>query len=252
MPLTTSIYKNRSSEPRPPLRGLILDMDGTLFDSETLHIQAWRKILEAAGARYPEGWFTQWIGRPDRQLPLAVLAEHALGVDAEELLRRKHAAYRESIPGQLVPFPGVAEHIREWVAAGLPMAVCSSSRRLDVELSLDASGLAGLLPVRVAIDESPAPKPDPAPYRMAAGLLGLAPEACVAIEDSVSGIASAFTAGCLTLAVATSHPADLLAELTGSHETVFADTSSAMEAAAEWLEASGALPAESEPKIEEA
>jgi beta-phosphoglucomutase len=207
-----STTRQRQTWLRRGVRGLLLDMDGTLFDSEVLHIQAWRQVLESLGAVYPDAWYQPWIGTPDRELPAAVLAERPeLGIGPEAMLERKAAVYGELARRELKPFAGLEARLRGLAAEGAPMVVCTSSRRLDAELSLTAGGLADLFPLRVALEDAPAPKPDPSPYRNAAGLIGLDPAECLAIEDSPAGVASATGAGCLVAAVTTTHPASALA-----------------------------------------
>jgi HAD superfamily hydrolase (TIGR01509 family) len=85
-------------------------------------------------------------------------------------------------------------------AAGIPTALVTSTRRRLVEVALDTLGRDSFDAV-VCGDEVTANKPDPAPYRAAADALGVDITACVAIEDSLAGIASARAAGAAVLAV---------------------------------------------------
>src|SRR5690606_13058541 len=77
----------------------------------------------------------------------------------------------------------------------VPVAVASMSKRAWVEPTLDAIGMRDLFPLVVTHDEVGNPKPDPEVYLQAAALLGVAPEECIAVEDSAHGIASAAAAG---------------------------------------------------------
>jgi len=104
----------------------------------------------------------------------------------------------------LVWRPGALELLHAVRAAGVPTALVTSTGRRLVEVALDTLGRENF-DVVVCGDEVSAPKPDPAPYRTAAELLGVKIEECVAIEDSPAGMASAVASGAAVLAV----PAEL-------------------------------------------
>jgi len=83
----------------------------------------------------------------------------------------------------------------------------TNTRRALVDVALATIG-AENFDVLVCGDDGPPTKPDPAPYLAAAAGLGVAPAACVVIEDSPAGIASAVAAGCVVLAVPNEVPLD--------------------------------------------
>ncbi len=184
---------------------VLFDMDGTLVDSEkvweiALHELAARAggTLSAAARRAMVGSsmatsmriMRTEVGQPDR--PEAP--------DVEWLTDRVEDLFGAG----LVWRPGAAELLRAVRAAGLPTALVTSTGRRLVEIALDTLGRSNF-DVVVCGDEVSAPKPDPEPYRTAARLLGVPIEACVAIEDSPVGVASALASGATVLAV----PAEL-------------------------------------------
>jgi sugar-phosphatase len=91
------------------------------------------------------------------------------------------------------------------------LAVVSGALRREVDLVLETAGLRGLLAVLVAAEDFSACKPDPQGYNRASAALGVPPERCVAVEDSLPGLAAARAAGIRCAALSTSHPADALA-----------------------------------------
>jgi HAD superfamily hydrolase (TIGR01509 family) len=101
--------------------------------------------------------------------------------------------------GRAVVRPGARELLAEASAAGLPYALVTSSQRAFADAVLAATGM--MFPVIVSAEDVTASKPDPEPYLLAAKLLTVAPESCVAIEDSPNGVASATAAGCRVVAV---------------------------------------------------
>lgn len=212
---------------RSAVRGLVLDMDGTLFESESLHSEAWKRVFAEIGLQFPDQWYHQWVGVTDERMIRTVTAEYAPAQDPEALLARKMALFPEMASGALCAFPGVRERLERVRDCGLPMVLCTSSRRDDCDLTLRETGLADLLPLRVCINDVTAPKPDPDPYLRAVALLGLEPGQCAAIEDSPSGTTSARAAGCRVIGVATTHEPERLTNA----ELVFPTTADALD----WL-----------------
>lgn len=96
--------------------------------------------------------------------------------------------------------PGAQELLEEVRAAGLRTALVTNTRRPLVDVALRMLG-AHNFDVLACGDEVPRTKPDPAHFLYAAQALGVDPTACVAIEDSPAGVASALAAGCAVLAV---------------------------------------------------
>ncbi|WP_433797714.1 HAD family hydrolase [Actinoplanes sp. CA-252034] len=193
---------------------MLFDMDGTLVDSERLWGVALAELAVQAGGSLSESArlamvgtsmarsmeiFRDELGQPDR--PEAA--------DAEWLTARVQEMFADG----LVWRPGAMELLHAVRAAGIPTALVTSTGRRLVEVALRTLGVENF-DVVVCGDEVQRPKPDPEPYRTAATLLGVPINACVAIEDSPSGVASAAAAGAVVLAV----PAELeLAPVDGVH-----------------------------------
>jgi HAD superfamily hydrolase (TIGR01509 family) len=113
------------------------------------------------------------------------------------IARRTEEVFRAGLPWR----PGAREALRAVRASGVPMALVTSTERALTEVALDTIGR-DLFDVTVCGDEVDGHnKPLPEPYLRAARLLGVDPTACVAIEDSPTGVASAVGAGCTVLVV---------------------------------------------------
>jgi HAD superfamily hydrolase (TIGR01509 family) len=111
-----------------------------------------------------------------------------------------HEVTGELFDGGLPWCEGARELLEELAAADMPMALVTNTRRALTERALNSIGR-HYFTVSVCGDEVPRGKPAPDPYRQAAALLGLEPMHCLAIEDSVTGAASAEGAGCPVLVV---------------------------------------------------
>jgi HAD superfamily hydrolase (TIGR01509 family) len=119
--------------------------------------------------------------------------------------------------GSSVLFPGARDAIARMARSG-PIAIASGALRQEIMRVLEREQLAALFAAVVAAGDTPASKPDPAPYSKAVELLGqmtgdsLQASECVAVEDSHWGLVSARHAGLRTLAITHSYPAKELGE----------------------------------------
>jgi HAD superfamily hydrolase (TIGR01509 family) len=179
---------------------VLLDMDGTLLDSEKVWDVALDDLARRLGGQLSHEARVAMIGS---NLARSVGLVHAdLGVTVDEadsaayLLDRAEVLFRTD----LVWKPGARELLEQCRATGVPTALVTSTVRRLTDIALDTMGRE-LFTVSVCGDEVEQPKPAPDSYLRAAELLHVRPGDCVAIEDSPTGIASAEAAGCVVIAV---------------------------------------------------
>jgi HAD superfamily hydrolase (TIGR01509 family) len=192
-------------------RALLFDLDGTLVDSDSIHLAAWQAVLRPHGVVVDA---EEYRRRISGRLNPAIVADYlpAIGQDeARVFAARKEAAFREAA-SSLQPVAGLLELMASARAVGVRLALVTNAPVENTRHVLGVLGLNGAFDIEVLGDELPAGKPDPLPYRHALGLLDVPPEAGVAFEDSVSGIRSATGAGLPVVGVATTQPSATLAE----------------------------------------
>ncbi|MCX4761630.1 HAD-IA family hydrolase [Streptomyces sp. NBC_01275] len=172
-------------------RALLLDMDGTLVNSDAVVERVWRRWADRHGLDGDEvmkvvhgrqGYASMAVLLPDRPME-ANLADNA----------RMLAEETADLDG-VVPVPGAPEFLASLRAQGVPHALVTSA---DVALStarLAAAGLA-LPDVRITAESVGASKPDPEGFLKGAAELGVAPAECVVFEDSGAGISAGRSAG---------------------------------------------------------
>jgi HAD superfamily hydrolase (TIGR01509 family) len=193
---------------RPELPAAVLwDMDGTLVDSEPLWMRAETELVAEHGGRWTHEDGLALVGNP--LLVSGRLLVERSGIDltpqqvVDSLLTRMVRRVREDPPFR----PGARELLEECVAAGVPTALVTMSYADLAGAVVDALP-AGTFTTVVTGDAVVHGKPHPEPYLTAAARLGVDPARCVALEDSVPGVASAEAAGCRVVAVPLHVPID--------------------------------------------
>lgn len=195
------------------IAALLLDMDGTLVDSEPVHFRAHEQFLASVGVAVTHADLVGNIGKGDVVFYADLARRAGVTADPEHWVLRKRDVLLELFRRDgLAPRPGARALLDNAFARGVARMLVTNSDRAVAEVALQAAGLAPRLTGRVCWEDTTAHKPDPAPYQLAAARLALPPHVCVAIEDSPSGVRAAVTAGCQTVAVAGLVPrAELLA-----------------------------------------
>ncbi|MHC4872604.1 MAG: HAD family hydrolase [Planctomycetota bacterium] len=189
---------------------IIFDMDGVLFDSETLHAEAWElSLADFADMNYDEAFYLEWVGIPDEDLAVYLGENHPQHGDNIFYLENKRGLFRKLVKEKLKAYDGLSGFLEKFYNM-VPLAIATSSQRVDMDLMLSVTGLDKFFKASCTHNDVTAHKPDPAPYLFAAEQLGIAPEKCIAIDDSPSGVQSGKNAGMLTLGITSSFTADKL------------------------------------------
>jgi sugar-phosphatase len=194
---------------------LLLDLDGTLVDSEPLQREGYRRYFASRGWPVPD--LSLFTGRRAEDV-LPTLDGPWQGHDALEIARAVTAHVpRDVPPGEVA---GAIDLVRAAVRAGVPVAIVTSAGPDWVSRSAgDGLGLLDLVDVVVTADDVVDGKPDPTGFRLACERLGVVPADAVAAEDSVAGVSAAVAAGVgHVVGVTTSRPAQELRDA-GAHAT---------------------------------
>ncbi|WP_241978211.1 HAD-IA family hydrolase [Cryobacterium sp. TMT2-42-4] len=192
------------------MRGVLFDLDGVLTPTADVHMAAWARLFtrfledEGVNPAYSDADYFQYIdGKPRYDGVRSLLASRGIQLpdgdptDAPErntvcgLGNRKNEAFNETLAESgVTPYPGSIEFLDYVVAAGLAVAVVTSSR--NGEKTLAAAGIRGRFEIVVdgllSAERGLAGKPAPDTYELGAALLGLDAAQCVVVEDAHSGI----------------------------------------------------------------
>jgi HAD superfamily hydrolase (TIGR01509 family) len=184
-----------------PLAAVLFDMDGLLVDSEPVWTIAEVELAESLGGSWDSAIKTRVIGTSVRTA-VPIILEHfkAAHRDPAEVIHWLLGRMVELFQRELPVMPGAHELVDGLRAAGVPVALVSSSYRVLVDAVLHAFGT-DRFDFTLSGDEVTHTKPHPEPYAKAAAALGVDPGRCVVLEDAPSGIASAEAAGCIAIGV---------------------------------------------------
>lgn len=182
---------------------LLLDLDGTLVDSEPCHIAAHRRFLATMGLAVTEADIVGNVGKGDLVFYRTLLERAGRTADAEEWVRQKTALLTAMYKNEgLALRPGVSGLLARAREAGVFAYVVTNAERSVAALSLEVAGLAERLPARVCHEDVIHHKPNPEPYLLAAARLAVPPARCLVIEDSISGSRAGLAAGCRVIGFA--------------------------------------------------
>ena len=179
---------------------VILDMDGLMFDTEALYRDAVIAAADDGGHDVPLPFYLSTIGMSLDATRTAF--RERCGSDFDfDLFWARASQFRELTRLQLCLKAGLVELLDFLDDARLPRAIATSSRHEDVQHNLGLHGLLDRFETVVARGDYVRGKPHPDPFLRAAERLGVAPELCLALEDSYHGVRAASGAGMMTVMV---------------------------------------------------
>ena len=200
-PSTDPISRGVAPDSAAALAAVLFDMDGTLVDSEPVWDRGLRELANSYGGELSADARVRMVGAgvPETMRILhddiaQPWRDYAASVEWVE------TRVAELFAAGLVWRPGARALLAAVRAARVPTALVTATRRSLVDVALETIG-SHSFDARICGDDVERGKPDPQPYVAAAAALGVDPRACVAIEDSPTGVASALAAGCVVVAV---------------------------------------------------
>ncbi len=185
------------------MRAVLWDMDGTLVDSEKHWDVAMHVLYDRLGGTLTPEVRAATVGGSAEDTMRIIYTD--LGLDPDPAAMAVTADwlhdYTAGLFDQGLPWcDGARELVQALAIDGIPMALVTNTRRSLTDRALNSIGRQYFSAV-ICGDEVTRGKPAPDPYQLAAKLLGEAPKHCLAIEDSVTGTASAEIAGCPVVVV---------------------------------------------------
>ncbi len=183
------------------VRAVVFDMDGLLFDTETLYRDATIAAALEAGHDMPLELYLSTIGTPLQGTREIFEAHYGAGFGFDDFWAKAKQRFAMAVETQLRLKAGVIELLALLDELALPRAVATSSHHEHARHHLTAFGLTDRFHAVIAHGDYARGKPHPDPFLKAAERLGVEPARCLALENSYHGVRAASSAGMMTIMV---------------------------------------------------
>lgn len=181
---------------------VLLDMDGTLLDTEKVYFNSLVAALNASDyADDAVALGHAMVGLPGPACEAMLLDRYGETFPLAEVNRAFLVNRDRFMEAGLSLKPGTLELLDGLAAADCPMAIVTSSSRSSAERNLSLAGIRSRFDTILTLDDVTRGKPSPDLYLLAARRLGFAPQVCIAVEDSNHGVAASHAAGAITIMV---------------------------------------------------
>lgn len=188
---------------------VIFDMDGVIFDTETLCLKSWEYAARQYGLENIAAVFKRCIGTNYRMTRDIVLSAYGEDFKYDEFRKTAGEYFYGYERKYGMPQKPKVRETMDWLKSrGYRIGLASSTDRVNVERELKGAGLFDYFEAVICGDSVKRSKPAPDIYLEACRVLGEKPEYCYAVEDSINGIISAFDAGLKPIMVPDMLPPD--------------------------------------------
>ncbi len=202
------------------LRAVIFDFDGVITDSEILHLRAFNQSLVPYDIEISrKDYYTNYLGFSDLDCYKALIDNGLLKIDEQQIdsiIKEKSKIFEELTKTEGRTIEGVHEFLQMLKENNIPMAICSGSLLVEIEIMLEESGLRHFFAEIVSAEQVKKGKPHPEGFLLSLQKLNetcrppIAAKECIVIEDSHWGLQAGKDAGMHTVAVTNSYDAEQL------------------------------------------
>ena len=193
------------SLPAAPLRAVVFDLDGLMFNTEDLYQETGRTVLARRGCEFSPQLIDQMMGRPSLKALEIMIEWNNLSDTVEALAAESAEVLFGLLSTQLCPMPGLLELLCSLEHSNIPKAIATGSGRQFLDRVLAQSQLADRFAFTIAGDEIEHGKPAPDIYLLAAEKHGVPPQEVMVLEDSQLGCQAAVAADTYAVAIPSGH-----------------------------------------------
>ncbi|MES1176448.1 MAG: HAD family hydrolase [Myxococcales bacterium] len=195
------------------LKAVLLDVDGTLVDSNDAHAQAWQTVLERNGFPVPFERVRELIGKGGDKLLPEVTGLEVDSADGQRMAHERSALFAHVYLPQLRPFPGAQALVQRFSQAGLELVVASSATAAELRPLLDLCGALPFISHQTSSNDAAHSKPDPDIVQVALRKAGCAPSEAVMLGDTPYDVEAAVKSGVRAVALRSGgHPDSAFAQ----------------------------------------
>jgi beta-phosphoglucomutase len=192
---------------------VIFDMDGVLVDNASYHVQAWKQFLQSHGIHFQDDMKTKIFGATNKE-HLELFFDRSLSErEIYEFELQKEQIYRNLYFSEIKPVKGLISFLELLERNNIPIAMATSGPRVNIDFVIDRTSTTRFFSQIFDASSVSKGKPDPEIYLKTIDSLGMSPQNCIVIEDSINGILAAKSAGAKVIGITTTHKADELPPL---------------------------------------
>ncbi|NIJ08319.1 membrane protein [Sphingomonas vulcanisoli] len=182
------------------LRPVLFDIDGTLIDSNPLHVLAWSRAFREHGYEIADEAIHAQIGKGGDNL-LPTLLPQANSDEQAAIDARQGEIFAADYLAEAKPFRNAAELLRHAAAAGKQIVLASSATQSEVDHYAGLLGIADILAATTSIDDVNCSKPEPDIFAVALRKIGLEPTGALVVGDTIWDVEAASRIGLGTIAL---------------------------------------------------
>ena len=196
---------NDSENPRPHPTTVVFDLDGLIFNTEEIFLEATNQLLAPLGKKQTPEVVAQIMGQPS-DVSTQILKDYHSLTDSVSEIRAELDRYFDLVLDSILAFmPGFEELLRRLMQEDVPRAICTSSSADYATNLIDRFGYLNEFALIFGGDQIENGKPAPDAYLKVAELLKIEPTTMLVLEDSENGCLAAMAAGAFTVAVPAAH-----------------------------------------------
>ena len=193
------------------IEAVLFDLDGTLIDNNSFHLQSWKQYLKHIGKEISEEAYKAHInGRTNKDAIEYIYGRMMNDDEAMIYTLQKEEIYRTIYQPYIKPVNGLLALLKKLDKLKIPMAIATSGIQVNIDFMFSHIPIQHYFTTVVNSAHIKAGKPDPEIYIKTAELLKVKPEKCLVFEDAVVGVQAAKAAGMKVIAITTTHTAEEL------------------------------------------
>jgi HAD superfamily hydrolase (TIGR01509 family) len=184
-----------------PVRGVLLDIDGTLVESNDAHAEAWVRALAEAGFQVPLSAVRPLIGMGSDKLLPKVCGLELDSPDGKQISERRAEIFKKEYLPHLRPTKGASELLHHLSEIGVHLSVATSAKKEELDQLLKICGADSLIKSATTSDDAERSKPDPDIVHAALKEIALPPDEVAFLGDTPYDVQAAHKAGLRAVAV---------------------------------------------------